>query len=157
MSEALTRLSLSWAQLAFEKVVGITNTTIEMLRLTTINAVQEGTPERELGPIIQQTMGSTSKWRGRMIARTETHAAVMESQHELIKDMELPTYQREWLSGEARTRKTHKKADGQRVGPDEPFTVGNSKLMYPGDRSGEVKEVVNCRCVLATVFEDDDT
>jgi len=156
MSEALSRLSLSWAQLAFEKVVGITNTTIEMLRLTTINAVQEGTPERELGPIIQQTMGSTSKWRGRMIARTETHAVVMESQHELIKDMELPTYQREWLSGsDGRVRKSHKRADGQRVGPDEPFDVGGDKLMYPGDRSGKPTNVINCRCTTVAVFDDE--
>jgi len=156
MAEALRRLATSWATLAFEKVVGITNTTIEMLRLTTINAVREGVHEREMGKIIQEAMGSTSKWRGRMIARTESHASVMESQHELVKDMELPEYRREWLSGrDGRTRKSHRKANGQRVGPDEPFDVGGEKLMYPGDRSGKPENVINCRCSVVRVFDDD--
>jgi hypothetical protein len=47
-----------------------------------------------------------------------------------------------------RVRATHILALGQRVRNDEPFTVGNSKLMYPGDRSlnADKAETVKCRC-----------
>jgi hypothetical protein len=47
-----------------------------------------------------------------------------------------------------RVRATHRLALGQRVRNDEPFLVGNSKLMYPGDRSlnAEKDETARCRC-----------
>lgn len=47
-----------------------------------------------------------------------------------------------------RVRATHQLALGQRVRNDEPFTVGNSKLMYPGDKSlgAEREETIKCRC-----------
>lgn len=28
------------------------------------------------------------------------------------------------------------------------FSVGSSKMQYPGDINGEAKEVINCRCIL---------
>jgi len=47
-----------------------------------------------------------------------------------------------------RVRATHRLALGQRVRNDEPFLVGDSKLMYPGDRSlnAEKAETAMCRC-----------
>lgn len=52
---------------------------------------------------------------------------------------------KEWVAtGDKRTRQTHLEADGQKVPIDEPFTVGGSKLMEPGDPSGNAAEVWNC-------------
>lgn len=47
-----------------------------------------------------------------------------------------------------RTRKSHRKLDGETVDWDKPFSNG---LMYPGDPSGPGAEVYQCRCTLRTV------
>lgn len=59
--------------------------------------------------------------------------------------------QREWIATkDHRTREWHGKADGQRVGVDEAFTVGGEKLMFPGDKSHGASgwNIYNCRCAL---------
>lgn len=59
--------------------------------------------------------------------------------------------QREWIATrDHRTRKWHGKADGQRVGIDEAFTVGGEKLMFPGDTSHGASgwNIYNCRCAV---------
>lgn len=59
---------------------------------------------------------------------------------------------REWLATlDARTRHEHGAADGQRVGVDEPFTVGGEELMFPGDTSHGASgwNIYNCRCTVA--------
>ena len=50
--------------------------------------------------------------------------------------------------GDDRVRPTHEEADGQIVGPGEPFQVGDASLMGPGDPDGPPEEVENCRCVI---------
>lgn len=53
--------------------------------------------------------------------------------------------ERVWLATEdSRTRETHRLADGQRVGMDQPFVVGGFPLMFPGDPAGPPQEVINC-------------
>lgn len=46
---------------------------------------------------------------------------------------------------DANTRESHQMVDGEVRALDEKFSNG---LMYPGDPSGSVAEVINCRCVL---------
>nr|DAM75208.1 MAG TPA: minor capsid protein [Caudoviricetes sp.] len=61
--------------------------------------------------------------------------------------------EREWIATkDHRTRKWHGIADGQRVGVDEPFTVGGEKLMFPGDTSHGASgwNIYNCRCSIRT-------
>lgn len=59
-----------------------------------------------------------------------------------------------WLATEdERTRPTHVDADGQVVPLGSGFTVGTSRLDYPGDPSGPDAEVCNCRCTL--LFEEE--
>ncbi|SYX86344.1 protein of unknown function [Paenibacillus alvei] len=45
-------------------------------------------------------------------------------------------------SGGSRTGKTHREINGTSVALDERFEVGKSKLMYPGDPSGEKKLLI---------------
>lgn len=55
--------------------------------------------------------------------------------------------EKSWLATQdERTRPSHSDADGQTVGYDETFTVGDSQLEYPGDPDGDDDEVMNCRC-----------
>lgn len=55
---------------------------------------------------------------------------------------------RRWVTmHDDKVRETHRHAEGQTVGIDEPFVVGGAVLRYPGDRQGPAAEVINCRCV----------
>lgn len=64
---------------------------------------------------------------------------------------------KEWLATEdERTREAHRRADGQRVGINEPFLVGGEYMQRPGDESASLENVASCRCALGFVFADDD-
>lgn len=53
---------------------------------------------------------------------------------------------KQWdASLDKKTRKSHRKVDGEIRELDEPFSNG---LMYPGDPNGRASEVINCRCAL---------
>lgn len=61
-----------------------------------------------------------------------------------------------WLAtADARTRDDHEDADGQQVGLDEAFIVGDAELSYPGDPDGPDEQVINCRCTFTTDEADD--
>jgi hypothetical protein len=155
MSQALTQLLMNWATNAFELSTTIAETSKDMIRQATAQMVADGIPEGEMAKLIQEFGDNMANWRARTIARTESHAAVMESQYEIVQEMDLPEYLNEWASGsDSRTRQSHLDADGQQRRPNETFRVGNSDLRFPGDRNGEPEEVVNCRCVLLQVFPE---
>jgi Phage Mu protein F like protein len=62
---------------------------------------------------------------------------------------------KEWVAVEDnRTRPAHTEADGQTVGSDEPFTVDDEAMMYPGDPAGSSGNTANCRCVLLLSLGD---
>jgi SPP1 gp7 family putative phage head morphogenesis protein len=90
----------------------------------------------------------TSKKRSTTIARTETVGASNMGSFEGAAQTGL-ALNKFWIATkDKRTRKTHKRADGQTVGMNEKFRVGNSRLEYPGDKAGEAKEIINCRCAV---------
>lgn len=60
-------------------------------------------------------------------------------------------FEREWRATfDKRTRPSHRHADGQRVGVNEPFIVEGYKMMYPGDMSAPAHLVYNCRCTVVS-------
>ena len=62
--------------------------------------------------------------------------------------------QKEWMATlDDRTRRSHRRLDGERVGVDEKFSNG---LRYPGDPSGSAEEVYNCRCTIVASVEGVD-
>lgn len=55
---------------------------------------------------------------------------------------------RRWVTmHDDKVRDTHRHAEGQTVGIDEPFVVGGYPLRYPGDRQAPPEISINCRCV----------
>ena len=71
----------------------------------------------------------------------------------------IPGLLKRWIATpDRRTRKTHRNAHKryfkEPIPIDEPFRVGNSDLMFPGDPRGEAKETVNCRCTMATIVSE---
>jgi len=92
-------------------------------------------------------------YRTETVARTETMRASNAGGFQLYKDWGVQ--RKEWLAtGDNRTRDSHRAANGQIVSIDEPFTVGGSPMMYPGDPGAPIAEFANCRCTTAPVFEE---
>lgn len=120
----------------------------------------EGIPK--LAARIEETFSltATPRWENRatVTARTEAIGALNAARAEAFKafaedwtDGE-DELERVWLStSDARTRETHRLADGQRVAMDQPFIVGGAPLMFPGDPSGPPQEVIQCRCTVLLV------
>ena len=103
--------------------------------------------------------------RGETIARTETIKALNAGRNEAIDQLiESPTNEvqaqdvtRKWDStGEdGKTRSSHLLAEGQARSHGEPFLIGLSLLMFPGDTSlgAEAKETINCRCYYEIIID----
>jgi hypothetical protein len=58
------------------------------------------------------------------------------------------TFKRWVTRRDDRVRHTHHLADGQAVPVQGRFLVGEGFLAFPGDPTGPIGEVINCRCVL---------
>ena len=130
----------------------------ETKRRQIIKAVDDGyrsgatLPEVAAG--VRAVIPAIARWSADAIARTETHGAANYGSNEAAAETGLPL-RREWLAAkDERTRESHAAADGQIVGMDDPFAVGESFLMYPGDPNAPPEEVVNCRCVLGYIVDD---
>jgi len=56
--------------------------------------------------------------------------------------------------GDNKVRASHRAVNGQVVDIDEPFQIGTSLLMYPGDASlgADVEEFIRCRCSSLATF-----
>ena len=105
--------------------------------------------------------GGRDAWntRASRIARTETTGAYNASTLEAarIEQDETGTVMHKvWVATtDARTRDSHFAADGQRVGLDEPFLIGGTRLSYPGDPNAPAAEIVNCRCTILELAADE--
>jgi len=99
--------------------------------------------------------------RAETIARTETikvlNVARQEATTQIVEEtgIDPSNVKRRWMATlDARTRDDHAEMDGQEVGMNEPFTSpSGTELMYPGDPSAPVEEIINCRCVVAINIE----
>lgn len=120
-----------------------------------VNALQA---ERSKAVLAAEEEKSHWRVRAERIARTEsTGAAGYGALSALVEE---GWTHKEWLSvdQEKRTRPSHLAAGGQIVPIDQPFIVGQSSLMHPGDANAPASEVVNCRCTVVGVMraESDD-
>lgn len=117
------------------------------------------------------TVAGLSTPRALVTARTEVIGAANAGAYEqmVFSGFTDDEVDKEWLATEdPRTRKSHREADGQRVGLHQPFvvdvvkseggvdvTVGTENLRFPGDPEGSAGNVINCRCSIGFVFADD--
>lgn len=64
--------------------------------------------------------------------------------------------QKVWIATlDSKTRRTHWRADGQRVPLDGRFTIGTEEMRYPCDRRASAAETRNCRCRVGVIEVDD--
>ncbi len=71
----------------------------------------------------------------------------------------IPGLLKRWIATpRGNTRQTHINAHrryfNDPIPIDEPFKVGRSELMYPGDPRGEAQETIHCRCTMATIVPE---
>lgn len=71
----------------------------------------------------------------------------------------IPGLLKRWIAtARGNTRQSHINAHrryfNDPIPVNQPFRVGRSELMYPGDPRGEAKETINCRCTMATIVPE---
>jgi SPP1 gp7 family putative phage head morphogenesis protein len=115
-----------------------------------MSSLQEGMSNgesiAELSERVRAEFNSVDSERARRIAMTETAAAYGTARQAAQESSGVPY--KKWLtSGNANVRPAHQAANGQIAKVDEPFTVMDEELMYPGDPNGSAGNIINCHCV----------
>jgi uncharacterized protein with gpF-like domain len=136
------------------RITEVTETTRDQIIRAVRKGYEDGLGQRGTASYILDLVPQISSYRAEVIARTETHGAANYGSQEAAKQTGLPL-SREWLSAaDDRTRETHREANGQVVGMDDTFRVGDSDLAFPGDPSGPADEVINCRCAVGYIVDE---
>ena len=101
----------------------------------------------ELGIRLPESEYWTSEERGLLIGiECATTTANFD---DMSKAVDKGKTRKTWITeAEDRVRKTHDEVHGVEMPINQPFLVGNSYLLFPGDLTydPEEKEVANCRC-----------
>lgn len=100
-----------------------------------------------LATVATRLLTPTQMGRDATIAMTTTQTSAETSKG--ISARVVGSRVKTWITaGDERVRSTHVIADGQEVSANQPFTVGSSQLMFPGDTSlgAGLEEIINCRC-----------
>lgn len=102
--------------------------------------------------VIEQNLNSTATIAVNATTRTENMARADAGE-------EIKSYypvKKQWVAVmDSKTRDAHAAANGQIVDIDKPFLVGGENLMYPGDASGSLANIINCRCTTKFIFDKD--
>lgn len=121
------------AQMFSESIIA---TTSDQLARQFQESLDEGESRDALVTRISNLYNDISKGRAEVIARTETHNAVQDSNMFAYKQAGIPI--KIWVTvGDAKVREEHKVLDGEEKPIDLPFSNG---LMYPSEP--------NCRCTI---------
>jgi len=134
------------------KVAGIDNTTRDIINNLLANILGQNLSRREQAKLFEETLNDPAFNRARslVIARTESTTA---ANFGINMGAESSDYevQKFWINTkDKRTRRSHLLMTQDRIAINQPFIVGGTPMMYPGEVGAPAAEVVNCRCVMAT-------
>lgn len=118
------------------------------------DGVNDGEGMREIAARIEGALSVTGsqRWPGRaqVIAVTEVNRAANAGAYaaglQAERDEGVRMVKRWLTSDDRRVRDVHREVDGAEVAMQQPFHVGASLLMFPGDPIGLPHDVINCRC-----------
>ena len=162
LAEFFRALANTWIMLEpiRRRIQSVSETTRAQIVAMVAKGQQEGLGVQAIAKQIADRVPEINRWRGALIARTETHGAANFAMHETAKTTGL-SLEKEWVSVEdIRTRSImredafdHVSMNGQRVGIDEPFLMpwvaGPSiAIMYPGQAGLPGGATINCRCAV---------
>lgn len=106
------------------------------------DSYHEGLGIRDAGRRITKEFAGLKGWESRRIARTEINSAQNEGAFSAYGELGVE-YQMWWTGNDNRVRDSHRPLHGHIVAVGNTFSNG---LLYPGDKSGPIKEWINCRC-----------
>lgn len=144
-----------------KNITDISRTTRTNINKIIQNGITEGLSINNTAKLISESGDSLfNKMRAKTIARTETHQALNYANIETARKLPLPNIKKQWMSAlDDRTREWHKAMNGVQVGIDEKFNVAYNGITYKMDRpldpAGGAANVVNCRCVLLFITDED--
>ena len=108
------------------------------------NSFEEGLGIDSAAEELKKVFDAMQDYELRRVARTEINSFQNEGAY--LTERELGIDYHMWYTAEdERVRSEHVDVHGEIVPVGEPFSNG---LYYPGDRSGDVKQWINCRCRL---------
>lgn len=129
-----------------EQITSIGQTAKEEVKREVRKNIEEGEDiVTDLSEKINKVVNSNTfyLWQAERIARTETTIAMNTASDVAVQETGILT-QVQWLSAQdGRERPSHRSLNGSIVTKGQRFDNG---LLYPGDPSGGVSELVNCRC-----------
>lgn len=138
---------------ATNRLVGLGDDIWEAISTELAAGVDMGESIPELAARIQ-AVAPVSESRATTIARTECVAASNAGSFAQAQVLDDGTMHKIWqATNDARTRPTHREADGQSVLMSQAFIVGGFPLMIPGDPTGPPEIVINCRCDVIYDFD----
>lgn len=144
-----------------ERIRNISGWTQSLINLQLTRGAQEGLGNAQIAKSIREVARDMSKRRAAVIARTETHNASSYAHHQMHKEFMPVNTVKQWVStSDARTRSGHAAMNGKEVGIDEDFQVPTNGVLVPmnyaGDPRGGAANVVNCRCTVIYIAQEDD-
>ena len=141
---------LTWLQLhAASQITNISQTLTDQVADIVTDMVRQGKGAPAIAREIRKQAVTIGKARAAVIARTETHNAAMAAVEASLKYKNITIRSKTWQAvGDSKVRPSHAAVSGTTVPFDQPFTVGGSLMMRPGDGSlgAGAEEIVNCRC-----------
>ena len=161
-SNLFDSLSNAWVNLEpiRRRIVQVTETTRAQIVDRVSRGEAAGLSVDAIARDISKEVPGISRFRGALIARTETHGAANYASHSVATETGLDLV-KEWVSGlDHRTRSIgrgdafdHLAMDGQKRPLDEPFEMpwlggGGEplRIMYPGEAGHPGGATINCRC-----------
>lgn len=136
-----------------EKIRGIEQTTLGLVRQALAEGVEAGEGTDQLSQRVADSYGMMKGYRSERISRTEVVCASERGSISSARSTGLDLT-KDWLTTrDGREREWHGDVDGQTRGLDEAFDVNGEQLDHPGDTSlgASADNIVNCRCT--TVFQ----
>lgn len=128
------KIDLTWNRKQISKAI-----TSSILQGKTVPQIANDLMER------LKTVNKSSAINKARTAATSAQNAGRQARYDRAEQMGLKI-EKEWIATlDGRTRKSHRKLDGERVPKDGKFSNG---LRYPGDNRGKPEEVWGCRCTM---------
>lgn len=130
----------------------VTATTEQVIRSQVLaHGVAEGDSIPELRARLQRVFADLSDYRATMIARTESVGGYNSAAH--LAALDAGAVRKTWLAtDDARTRATHRAANGSTVALNKRFPLTDSR--WPADPAAPANQSINCRCTLTFEFEE---
>lgn len=135
-----------------ERINNINKTTRDRVRSVLVDGVDSGASIDQIAEDIAHVFDVAEGSRSVTIARSEVARASNFGALEGYRQVNVE--EKEWLATmDDAVRDTHEEANGQIVGIDEEFEVGDATCQFPGD-TGDPEEDINCRCGVLPVIND---